>query len=89
MSKQDRKYVKNYGGVIWREKRKGKKNKLEQALNTRTGKLIYPLQKQQVSESLSRGDRKGKRESERERKRNTCCLSAADGPISGIYLLYL
>lgn len=47
MSKQDRKYVKNYGGVIWREKRKGKKNKLEQALNTRTGKLIYPLQKQQ------------------------------------------
>lgn len=89
MSKQDRKYVKNYGGVIWREKRKGKKNKLEQALNTRTGKLIYPLQKQQVSESLSRGDRKGEREKVRERKRNTCCLSAADGPISGINLLYL
>lgn len=55
MSKQDRKYVKNYGGVIWREKRKGKK--LEQALNTRTGKPIHPSQKQQDSESLSRGDR--------------------------------
>lgn len=76
MSKQDRKYVKNYGGVIWREKRKGKKYKLEQALNTRTGKLIYPLQKQQVSESLSRGDRKGKRESERKKKKHlllVCC----------------
>lgn len=76
MSKQDRKYVKNYGGVIWREKRKGKKNKLEQALNTRTGKLIYLLQKQQVSESLSRGDRKGGRESERKKKKHlllVCC----------------
>lgn len=76
MSKQDRKYVKNYGGVIWREKRKGKKNKLEQALNTRTGKLIYPLQKQQVSESLSRGDRKGKREKVREKEKEAlvACL---------------
>lgn len=88
MSKQDRKYVKNYGGVIWREKRKGKKNKLEQALNTRTGKLIYPLQKQQVSESCHEETEK-EGEKVRERKRNTCCLSAADGPISGIYLLYL
>lgn len=57
--------------------RKGReKKKLEQALNTRTGKLIHPLQKQQVSESLSRGDRKGKRESERKKKKHlllVCC----------------
>lgn len=37
--------------------RKGREKKLEQALNTRTGKPIHPSQKQQDSESLSQGDR--------------------------------
>lgn len=88
MSKQDRKYVKNYGGVIWREKRKGKKNKLEQALNTRTVSSSTPY-KSNKSQNPCHEETEKEGEKVRERKRNTCCLSAADGPISGIYLLYL
>ena len=38
MSKQDRKYVENCGSVIEWKKRK----KLEQAFNTKTGRLIHP-----------------------------------------------